>query len=138
MMSLAAARCVGALAASLAAAACSDSTPKPPASAQRAVLPAELQADVTTLGEMVGELGIQVGPGVSAEDAESLQVLMEDSGFHIKAIELLAPGRYRLKVWGPIPHAASEFTIERRGEEWEMVGDTPWVLIAGAGFEDEQ
>jgi len=32
-----------------------------------------------------------------------------------------------------IPHAASEFTLERDEQGWKIVGDTPWVLISDRG-----
>jgi hypothetical protein len=108
------------------------SPPAEPASqppTQHLVLPAALHEDTASFDTMVGELGIQIDVGVPAADAESLQRLMRDSGFQIKRIRPVEPGCYTINVWGAIPHDATEFTIRRKGNEWEIVGDTSWVLI---------
>jgi len=101
-------------------------------STQQLVLPAALHEDTASFDTMVGELGIQIDVGVPAADAESLQRLMHDSGFQIKRIRSVEPGCYTINVWGAIPHDATEFTLRRKGAEWEIVGDTPWVLIGSA------
>lgn len=100
---------------------------------QHLVLPAALHEDTASFNQMIGELGIQIDVGVPAADAESLQRLMRDSGFQIKRIRPVEPGCYTINVWGAIPHDATEFTLRRKGTEWEIVGDTSWVLI---GSED--
>jgi hypothetical protein len=96
---------------------------------QHAVLPDATPLEAASFEQMVGELGIDIGPDVPPADAEALQRLMSRSGFKIKAIRCVAPGKYTIDVWGTIPHAASEFTLERKDEGWKIVGDTPWVLI---------
>ena len=103
---------------------------QPPA--QHLVLPAALHEDTASFNQMIGELGIQIDVGVPADDAESLQRLMRDSGFQIKRIRSVEPGCYTINVWGAIPHDATEFTLRRNGAEWEIVGDTSWVLIGSA------
>ena len=112
-------------------AACSnESAPSGGQDTQRAVLEEPAHVDAATFSQMVGELGVQIDPGVPEAEAESLQRLMSNSGFQIKAIRLTAPGKYTLDVWGVVPQAASEFTLERKGAGWEIVGDAPWVLIS--------
>lgn len=106
--------------------------PATQAPTQHLVLPAALHEDTASFNQMIGELGIQVDVGVPAEDAESLQRLMRDSGLQIKRIRPVEPGCYTINVWGAIPHDATEFTIRRNGAEWEIVGDTSWVLIGCA------
>lgn len=96
---------------------------------QHAVLPDATPLEAASFEQMVGELGIDIGPDIPPADAEALQRLMSRSGFKIKAIRCVAPGKYTIDVWGAIPHAASEFTLERKDEGWKIVGDTPWVLI---------
>ena len=98
---------------------------------QHLVLPAALPEDTASFNQTLGELGIQIDVGVPTEDAESLQQLMRDSGYQIKRIRLVESGCYTINVWGAIPHDATEFTIRRKGNEWEIVGDTSWVLISG-------
>ena len=98
---------------------------------QHAVLPDATPVEAASFEQMVGELGIDIGPDVPPADAEALQHLMSRSGFKIKAIRCLSPGTYTIDVWGAIPHAASRFTLERKEEGWKIVGDTPWVLIGG-------
>ena len=102
----------------------------PLATTQRAVLPGFTPPARATYDEMTRELGVQAGPGVPPEDAESLHELMWTSGYRIKFIRLSAPGEYTINVWGPIPHAASEFRVRRAGPGWELVGETSWVLIS--------
>jgi ABC-type nitrate/sulfonate/bicarbonate transport system substrate-binding protein len=99
------------------------------APSQHAVLPDATPLEAASFEQMVGELGIDIGPDVPPADAEALQRLMSHSGFQIKAIRCVAPAKYTIDVWGAIPHAASEFTLERHDEGWKIVGDTPWVLI---------
>jgi len=96
---------------------------------QHAVLPDATPLEAASFDQMVGELAIDIGPDVPPADAEALQRLMSRSGFKTKAIRCVAPGTYTIDVWGTIPHAASEFTLERHDEGWKIVGDTPWVLI---------
>ena len=100
-----------------------------PASTQRAVLPGFSPPEPASYAQITGELGVQIGPGVPPEDAESLHQLMSTSGFETKFIRLSAPGEYTINVWGAIPHAATEFKVRRVGSQWEIVGDSPWVLI---------
>ena len=98
---------------------------------QHAVLPDATPLEAASFEQMVGELGIDIGPDVPPADAEELQRLMSRSGYKIKAIRCVEPGQYTIDVWGAIPHAASEFTLERQDDGWKIVGDTPWVLIGG-------
>jgi len=103
---------------------------------QHLVLPAAPHEDTASFNRMIGELGIQIDVGVPAADAESLQQLMRDSGFQIKRIRPVEPGCYTINVWGAIPHDATEFTLRRKGTEWEIVGDTSWVLIGSADADE--
>ena len=100
-----------------------------PSSAQRAVLPGFTGTSRASIAEISAALGVTIGPGVPPEDAEALHELMSNSGFEPKCIWLSAPGEYTINVWGVIPHAATEFKIRRAGSGWEIVGDSPWVLI---------
>jgi hypothetical protein len=127
----------------LAAAGCGDAPAAPggagpggagqAAPAQHAVLPDATPLEAASFEQMVGELGIDVAPDVPPADAEELQQLMSRSGYKLKAIRRVEPGRYTIDVWGVIPHAASEFTLERDAQGWKIVGDTPWVLISDRG-----
>jgi hypothetical protein len=72
---------------------------------------------------------VQLGPGVTAADAESLQQLVSDWGYELKFIELVSPAQYRVHVWGVIPHAASHFVLERTSAGWQVLGEAPWVLL---------
>jgi len=136
---LSTARVALALTASLGLTSCSEE-PSPtrsddvaPAAEQRAVLRGFEPSAKLSFAQITGALGVQVGPDVPPDVVVSLHQLMSRSGYEVKFIRLSAPGVYTINVWGSIPHAAAEFKLTRIGDRWEIIGDSPWVLIGLAG-----